>query len=91
MLSWLLPASLLRQDGVFALAYWVTAAVFVLAQAAALLPFVRTRPARAVAAQDAAWALAPVLMLVVLGVLGTRARHEAPTTAVAATQALRDR
>jgi hypothetical protein len=91
MLSWLLPASLLRQDGVFALAYWTAGAVFLVAEAVALALFVRTRPARATAAQEAAWALVPALMLVVLGVLGTRARHHTPTPPIAATQASRDR
>jgi hypothetical protein len=91
MLSWLLPASLLRQDGVYALAYWTVGAAVLVAEVVALLLVVRTRPARAIAAQEAAWALAPVLMLVVLGVLGTRARHDAPTPPVAAAQGPRDR
>ena len=91
MLSWLLPASLLRQDGVFALAYWVAGALFLLAEAAAVLWLVRTRPARAVAAQEAAWALVPVLMLVALGVLGTRVRIASAVAPTAATKALRDR
>ena len=91
MLSWLLPASLLRQDGVYALAYWTVGALVLVAELVALLLVVRTRPARAIAAQEAAWALAPVLMLVVLGVLGTRARPAAPTPPVAAAEAPRDR
>ncbi len=91
MLSWLLPASLLRQDGVYALAYWTVGAVVLVAEAVALLLVVRTRPARTIVAQEAAWALAPVLILVVLGVLGTRARHDAPARPVAAAQAPRGR
>jgi len=91
MLSWLLPASLLRQDGVFALAYWFAGAAFLLVEAAAVVFLVRTRPRRAVAAQEAAWALVPVVMLVALGVLGTRARIQSGVAPAAATKALRDR
>jgi hypothetical protein len=89
MLSWLLPASLLRQDGVYPLVYWATGALVLIAEAAALVLLVRTRPPRAAALQEVAWALVPVLLLIGLGVLGTRTRDEVRHAPIAAMQDVR--
>jgi heme/copper-type cytochrome/quinol oxidase subunit 2 len=81
MLSSFLPESLAiyvgGPHGVLHLVYWTSGITFVIGQTVAMLALLRTRPARVAAdastALEAVWACVPAVILIVLGMLSSRA------------------
>lgn len=78
MLSWWLPESFAtytgRHAGLLPLVYWTTGIALVVGQIVAFRSRGTPSPGRGALALEAIWAIVPVLMLIVLGFLGTLAR-----------------